>query len=159
MEDLQSLSRTPTEDLPEGPIRWWERSSDAIGVRGYSAGADFIFRTMVLIPSGTATNTTPTITLQLSGKMAKSDDGDNLRPGFRVFHKLTSRQDAKSSRLRRTRGNSAASSRIQITCDRSLRLSYCGTINDVPLSVEGKLDVSIWYFVPPRSHSGDGLCR
>lgn len=61
-DDLQETSFTPSEDLPQGPIRWWIRSSNAILNRGYSAPADFTFQTTVLTPSEIIDDTTPSIT-------------------------------------------------------------------------------------------------
>ncbi|MEZ6131694.1 MAG: Calx-beta domain-containing protein [Planctomycetaceae bacterium] len=62
INDIQGTFFTPTTDLPQGSIRWWIRSSDAIFNRGYSMGADFSGRTSVLTPTGTINTTTPTFT-------------------------------------------------------------------------------------------------
>ncbi|MEQ9411316.1 MAG: Calx-beta domain-containing protein [Fuerstiella sp.] len=62
--DIQGTSFTPTVDLAAGPIRWWIRSSDAIGNRGWSDVGETGNRTRVLAPVGTAGNNQPEIIWQ-----------------------------------------------------------------------------------------------
>lgn len=63
MDDLTGTTWTPTEDLPDGNIRWWVRATDATGNRGWSeVGLTSVdSRTTVLTPTGSGTDTTPLI--------------------------------------------------------------------------------------------------
>lgn len=60
--NISRTSYTPAESLPSGPVRWWIRSSDAIGNRGWSEVGRTTIRSLVLAPAGPTTDTTPTFT-------------------------------------------------------------------------------------------------
>ncbi|MEZ6132962.1 MAG: Ig-like domain-containing protein [Planctomycetaceae bacterium] len=64
--NVVGTSWTPTQDLPDGPIRWWVRASESVGNRGYSRPADFSVdgRSSVLAPLGSQTSTSPAFTWQ-----------------------------------------------------------------------------------------------
>lgn len=64
VDNIQGTTFTPSQDLAKGPIRWWIRSSDAVGNTGWSNVGLTDVRTTVLSPTGTTSDTTPTITWQ-----------------------------------------------------------------------------------------------
>lgn len=66
VDDISGTSYTPLADLPNGPVRWWIRSSDAQANRGWSlVGLTNVDRrTTVTGPASPTTDTTPTITWQ-----------------------------------------------------------------------------------------------
>ena len=61
LTNLQGTAYTPSADLPNGPIRWSIRWSDAISNSCHSAAAEFIFETTVLSPVRTTSDIAPTI--------------------------------------------------------------------------------------------------
>lgn len=66
VDNISGTSFTPTSDLPNGPVRWWIRSSDAQANRGWSLVGltDIDRRTTVTGPATPTTDTTPQITWQ-----------------------------------------------------------------------------------------------
>ncbi|GAB5442208.1 MAG: hypothetical protein Fues2KO_25570 [Fuerstiella sp.] len=64
VDDIQGTSFTPSQDLAKGPIRWWIRSADSIGNAGWSEVGLTDVRTTILSPTGSTSDTTPTITWQ-----------------------------------------------------------------------------------------------
>lgn len=61
IDDITTTSYTPTTTLSQTDGRWWIRSSDAIGNRGWSLAGEFATRTEITTPVGSQTTTTPTI--------------------------------------------------------------------------------------------------
>lgn len=64
VDNIQGTTFTPSQNLAKGPIRWWIRSSDAVGNTGWSDVGLTDVRTTVLSPTGTTSDLTPTITWQ-----------------------------------------------------------------------------------------------
>lgn len=60
IDDITITSYTPTQALSQLEGRWWIRSSDAVGNRGWSLAGTFGIRTEVLSPSGTQITSLPT---------------------------------------------------------------------------------------------------
>lgn len=60
--DIPGQSFTPLVDLSDGPVRWWIRSSDAIGNRGWSELGQVTVQSAVTAPVGSTSDTMPTIT-------------------------------------------------------------------------------------------------
>jgi serralysin len=64
-QSIAATSWTPASDLPDGPYRWWAIAVSDANVRSYWTDPIDIFvggRTDVLTPTGTTSDTTPTIT-------------------------------------------------------------------------------------------------
>jgi hypothetical protein len=73
VKNLTTTSYTPTQDLPNGPISWWVRTTDATENNGWSARSETNVegRTKVTGPSGTVMLTKPVIQWQAVAGAAK----------------------------------------------------------------------------------------
>lgn len=72
-KNIAASSWTPTNDLPDGPYRWWVASSTANGFRSnWSAPVDFSIggRTSLMSPTGTTSNRRPEFLWQTVGQIA-----------------------------------------------------------------------------------------
>lgn len=59
IDNITSTSYVPTTSLSQTSGRWWIRSSDAIGNRGWSLAGTFGTQTAIVAPTGTQSTVTP----------------------------------------------------------------------------------------------------